>query len=860
MVPGLYNSLHRRSPQLCCVHCTILCIRCTDGNISRDLRILEKQEVFSMIWHNVRYSLRALAKTPGFTIAAVLTLALGIGANTAIWSLIDGVLLSPLPYENGERLVLLRQSAPKAEIDNLLFSVQEVYDYRDQNESLKGLVEHHAMTFTLLGRNEPQRVSTGVVSAEFFDVLGVQPIHGRNFRPDDDDLGAEAVLILSHEYWQTAFGGDPEIVGEVFEMNNRPHTVVGVLPAIPQFPVAHDVYMPTSACPFRAAGEQNMAENRSAFRGMTVFGRLQDGVPIDRAKADMDHLAHRFANDYPETYRPEQGYQMDVLPLRGVLTEGSQQALFLLMGTVLLVLLIACANVANLMLARLLKRERELAIRSALGAGRRQLMAQSMVEATLLTMTGGLLGLAFAYGGLDMLRTFVGRFTPRAAEVTIDGRVLVFTLAVALLTGLALGALPILSRRTDLASSMREGTGQSDGRERHRLRDLLVVAQVAVSLVLLVAAGLTLRSFNQLQNVDPGFQPERLLSAELSLNWSKYTSRETAQGFYDRLLGDVRSHPGVSDAAMTNRVPLAARTGQPGRFEIEGMTLADGALAPQMDPRLVTVDYFRTAGIPVLQGEAFQLKHDSEGTPVAIINRRLAQRYFGDRNPIGQRLRRAANNGQPAPWATIIGVVGDVRHYGLDQEAVEEVYFPVAQRGFASRILIRTSGDPEVMANQLKEIVWRIDPGQPVSNVATLEATRQASVASPRLQAALLGLFAALALIITAAGLAGVVAFSVGRRRREIGIRIALGARAEQVLGMVVGQGMRLVVYGLGLGLAVALLGANLLRDHLFEIPPRDPATYSVVVLTLLFTAALAALLPARQATRVAPTVALRSE
>ena len=435
---------------------------------------------------DVRYAFRSLLKSPGFTIATVLTLGLGIGANTAIFSLIHGVLLAPLPYRQGERLVVMQQSAPKAEVANLAFSIKEVYDYRDSNQTLSGLVEHHAMTFTLLGQDEPERVSTGVVSAEFFDVLGIMPLHGRAFRPEDDDLGADAVLILSNGYWQRAFGSDAGVIGRTLEMNDKIHTVVGVLPPIPQFPQEHDVYMPTSACPFRARGELQMNENRSSFRAMTVFGRIRDGVDLEAVRADFETMGQRFERDYPETYPEESGYAISATSLQEALTAGARPTLLILLGTSALVLLIACANVTNLAVARLMRRDREMALRASLGAGRRRILQQTLVESGLLSLAGGALGMILAFQGLDVLTAFISRFTTRSVGVSIDGSVLAFTFAVALATGLVVGLLPAFTNKLSLASSLRDGGHTTGERGRLRARSALIAAQVAIAVVLLV--------------------------------------------------------------------------------------------------------------------------------------------------------------------------------------------------------------------------------------------------------------------------------------------------------------------------------------------------------------------------------------
>ena len=809
-----------------------------------------------MFVQDVRYALRTLRKNLGFTAAAVLTLALGIGANTAIFSLVQGVLLRPLPYSDDSSLVILRQSAPKAEIDNLAFSVQEVYDYREQNASLASLVEYHTMTFTLLGRGEPERVVTGVVSAEFFDLLGVQPVLGRTFQAADDEPGAEAVLVLSYPYWQRAFGGDPEIVGQVFEMNNRPHTVVGVLPRVPQYPNENDVYMSVSACPFRANGEAARHQNRSAFRALTVTARLEPGKTIDDVRADLATIGHRFEGDFPETYAPERGYEVTAIPLKEELTRQARPTLLILLGTAALVLLIACANVANLTVARMIRRERGMAVRASLGAGRGRLIRQTLVESGLLSLTGGALGLLAAYGGLDLLRTFTGRFTTRAESVSIDGWVLLFTLAVSLATGLLFGAMSAFPTRGALAPALRDGSHATAGLGKQRLRGLLVTAQVAVSVVLLVGAGLTLRSFYKLQQVDPGFNPDKVLTAQLSLNWSKYQTSQDAVQFWDNLLTEARSHPGVISAAASSDLPLERQAPRNRSFQIENRLIEDGGVAPVLDFRIASPGYFRTIGIPLVAGRTFTEQDDAQAVPVAVINRSMARTYWGDEDPIQRRV--SFDNG--ATWLTIVGVVGDVKEYGPAVAATDELFVPLAQGGFAQKLLIRTAAEPMAMAREVKDMVWSVDADQPVASLETMAAKQRASTASPRLTSMLLGLFAALALLITAAGISGVVAFLVSQRTHEIGIRMALGAHRGGVLLMILRQGMAMVALGLAIGLAVAVVSGRVISDLLYGIQPSDPLTLLTVSGVLLAAAAAACLVPAQRATRVQPTTALRSE
>lgn len=805
---------------------------------------------------DIRFAARSLLKSPGFAVATVLTLALGIGANSAIFSLINGVLLKPLPYRDGERLVLLKQSAPKADVDNLAFSIQEVYDYRDLNQTLSGLVEHHSMQFTLLGRDEPERVSTGVVSAEFFDVLGVTPALGRTFRPEDDDLGSEAVLVLSHGYWQRSFGGDPAIVGRAFEMNDKPHTVVGVLPPIPQFPTEHDVYMPTSACPFRSAAEQRMAENRSAFRAITAFGRLADDITAVEANADFETIASRFERDYPDTYPATRGYEIAVAPLQQELTAGARTTLLILLATSALVLLIACANVVNLAVARLMRRDREMAVRASLGAGRGRLVQQALVESSILALVGGGAGLFLAYQGLDLLIAFTARFTPRAVDIEIDGWVLLFTLGISVATAFIVAIAPALTSRLTLATALRDGGHTTEHRSRHRIRAALIASQVAVAVVLLVGAGLMMRSLYRLQQVQPGFRTENVLMARISPNWSRYQTPDDARRFFDALLPRLREIAGVESAAVGSGRPLSGQAPTTTNFRIENVEIEEGELAPQVASRVASPDFFRTMGIPLLSGRTFTELDHADSTRVGVINQSLANQYWRNTDPIGQRVAVGNNN----DWVQIVGVVGDVLEQGLDAEPVGAIYLSRDQAFWANTVAVRTPFDPRTTIPQVKDAVHSVDPQQPIDDFQTVEEIRSASMASPRLTAALLGLFAALALVIAATGISGVIAYSVSQRTHEIGIRMALGAQRGQVLSMVLRQGLAIVASGLGIGLVLALFASRFMTELLYDTSHRDALTFAGVILVLLVAAIAAAFVPARRAAGVNPTIALRSE
>ncbi len=813
---------------------------------------------FDELLQDVRYGVRSLVKRPGYAALAVATLGLGIGANTAIFSVINGVLLKPLPYEHGDRLAIVRQSAPLSGQAQTGIAIAEYYDYREQAKVFDGLVEYHQMNFDLLNRGEPDRVDAGVVSHNFFDLLGIRPILGRSFVKADDEHGAEAVLILSHRYWRQKFGADPSIVGRMFEMNDRPHRVIGVLPNVPHYPQENDVYMPVLACPFRAAAERNIAQNRRAFGGLSVFGRLSPGVSHEQAASAVSTINQRFVGEYPSVYRAtSSGFQATALELRRALTDGARELLLILLGITSLVLLIACANVASLTLARMLGRDRELAMRSALGAGRGRLVRQLLTESTLLAVIGGVIGVLFALGTVDMLTRFVGRFTARTGEVSMDVSVLLFTLVVSVVTGIVFGTLPALGTRVNLVNALKQGSNQAgDGTGRRRMQSALIVAQVAVSVVLLVGAGLLLTSFYRLQRVDAGYRSDGVLSAQVYGNFSRYGNINALRRLYLPILDRLEGQPGVVTAAITNAVPLAGAAPGTTRFDIEGRVTDDPNLRPTTDVRVASDRYFDAIGIPLVSGRVFNRFDTQESLPVAVINSAMA-RYWQGTNPIGTRISTNRKT-----WFTVVGVVGDVRQFGLAVPTVAQIYIPLSQSpfNFAGQVLVRTVDDPARFEGLLRRTVHAVDPNQPVEAIRTLDDLRAEALAAPRLTATLLTVFAGLALLMTLAGIGGVIATSVTARTREFGVRMALGAGRESVLAMVVRQGLTLVAIGLAIGLAGAVAMSRALSAYLYQTAPHDPIVLVAVSAAFLTAGAVACLGPARRATMVDPLIALRAE
>jgi putative ABC transport system permease protein len=645
----------------------------------------------------------------------------------------------------------------------------------------------------------------------------------------------------------------------VFEMNDRPHRVIGVLPNVPHYPQENDVYMPVQACPFRSAAERTIAQNRRAFGGLSVFGRVKEGHSHHEAATEIATINQRFTSDFPGVYRTaSSGFQATALDVRSALTEGARDLLLILLGITGLVLLIACANVANLTLARMLGRDRELALRTALGAGRGRLVRQLLTESTLLATLGGVVGVLFAWGTIGMLTRFVGRFTQRTGEVALDPTVLIFTLGVSVVTGLLFGTLPALGTRVNLTTALKQGSNQAgSGTSRGRMQAALIVAQVAVSVMLLVGAGLLLASFYRLQRVDPGYRADGVLSAQVYGNFSRYGNVNALRRLYLPILDRIEGQPGVVSVAITNAVPLAGAAPGTTRFDIDGRVTDDPDRRPTTDVRVASDRYFETIGIPTVSGRVFQATDTAETLPVVVINKSMA-RYWDGVDPVGTRL--SLNRGET--WLTIVGVVADVRQFGLAQETVAQIYVPLTQspNNFAGQILVRTASDPNAFASALRAAVYAVDPNQPVENVQTLNDLRSEALAAPRLTATLLGVFAGLALLVTLAGIGGVIATSVTQRTREFGVRMALGASRWVVMAMVLRQGLTLVAIGLVIGMVAAAAAGRVLSTYLYQTAPRDPMIMAAVAFAFLAAAALACLAPARRATTVDPLIALRTE
>ena len=816
------------------------------------------REHWEILRQDCAYAFRMMRASKGYSAIAVLTLALGIGANTAIFSVVHSVLLRPLPYNRGQQLIYIREQAVKANVDDIGWSVPEIMDYRAQNHSLSSLVEYHVMSFTLLGHGDPDRVKTAVVSWNYFDMFGVKPTLGRAFTPKDDEIGAPAVLLLSNEYWRNKFGADPKVVGKTFEMNDRVHTVVGVLPPIPQYPVETDVFMPTSACPFRSS--KSHIEGRD-LRMMEVFGRLKPGVTLGQAQADLSTIASRLEAQYPKSYPANIGYAVAASSLKSDLTRDAQPTLLVLLAAAGFVLLIACANVANLTLSRMARRERELAVRTALGAGRSRLLRQLLTESFILAFIGGLLGLLLAFDSITLLADFAARLSPRASEIRIDSGVLLFTLLAAFGTSIVFGTISALFSRVNLSNGLKEGSaGAGVARRHNRIRSVLIVSQVAFSFVLLIGAGLMLRSLFKMLQVNLGFHPQHVVAMKINPNWSKYGTSEQYALLGKNLAEHIQAQPGVLSAAVSSSYPLQPEViaGGPNSntFQIEGQPLGPGQAPPLADAVFITPAFFKTLGIPLLAGREFADTDDAKAPQVAIINQTMQRHYWPKGDAVGQHV--SFDNGDH--WWQIVGVVGDVHDLGADHAPALQVYETVAQNGGVGTLVVRTAADPAAMATQLTRAIHDVDATTAVSGTLTLDHAFSDSIASPRTTAALLGVFAALALLIATAGIGGIMALTVSQRVKEIGIRIALGAQPSSVLLMVLRQGVILATVGVGIGLVGAFALTGLVKSLLFQVAPTDPFTYAAVAFVFVAAALLAGYVPARRAASIDPIEALRCE
>jgi putative ABC transport system permease protein len=817
-----------------------------------------------VLLQDLRYGVRMLMKRPGFTLVAVLTLALGIGANTAIFSVVNAVVLRPLPYAEPDRLVQVWETMPGN--DKRWVAPGNFIDWQNQNQVFEQIAGYSNANLNLTGEGEPERLTGAAVTDNLFATLGVQAARGRTFLPEDIQRAGGRVVILSDALWQRHFGADQNILGKNLTLDDKSYTVVGVMPAGFAFPAQSEIWVPgdrgSAVSPSLAAQfpESKLGSDRD-IHIYSVVARLKSGVSIQQAQSEMSAIAGRLSEAYKET---NNGLGVNVIRLHQQIVGGVQSILFILLGAVAFVLLIACTNVANLLLAHATQRERELAIRLALGAGRFRLIRQMLTESMLLSLTGGTIGLLLAMWGVDLFVGLSPGDIPRLGEVGVDGRLLGFTLLISLVTGVAFGLLPALqATRLDPQHSLKEGgTKATEGRRSRRARNLLVISEIALAQVLLVGAGLLIMSFLRLQAVDPGFNPSQLLTARLSLSVTKYSDQQKKIAFYNQVLERLQAIPGVRSVALVMNLPLSGSNMNRG-FLVEGRPEPKPDENVTVDYQVISPGYFSTMEIPVVRGRSFT-ERDTDAAPrVVIINEIMARKYFPGVDPIGKRIAFGEASKEES-WRTIVGIAGNVRHAGINEPAFPGAYTPYAQdRESWSRmsLVVRASGgDAAGLASAVRKEILAVDPQQPVSNVQTMEQLMAASITRPRFIMLLLGLLAAIALALATVGIYGLMSYSITERTHEIGIRMALGAQGRDVLKMVVGQGLKLIAIGLVIGVAGAFALTRLMSSLLFGVSAFDPLTFMAVSTLLAAAGLLACYIPARRATKVDPMVALRYE
>jgi putative ABC transport system permease protein len=801
------------------------------------------------LWQDLRYGAWMLLKNPGFTFVAVLALALGMGANTAIFSVVNAVLLRPLPYADPDQLVAA--SPYRRATDGYTVLSPDFLDWRAQSQSFERIAAYTSGTADLTGSGEPERLTAGLVSAELFSTLDVSPAFGRGFTTVEDQPNGAPVVILSHRLWQRRFGGDPQLIGRAITLDGQSRTVIGVMPPGFQFPAEFDVWLPLAL-------EMSGSGKRKVF--VNVVGRLKPGMSPEGARSDLTTILRRMSRSFPNN---NSDVQVRVIKLHERLVSDAQRALLAMFGAVAFILLIACANVANLLLARASARQKEMAIRAAVGAGRLRLARQLLTETLLLSLVGGGAGLALATWGVKLLVRMNPEGVARFQESGVDGRVLGFTCAVAVLTGLLAGVFPALqASKTDVNESLKAQStangAQPGARGARRTAPALTIAEIALTLILAVGAGLMIKSFMRLLAVPKGFNPEGVFTLVLSPSRAKYPPGSPQfRSYYEESLARVKAMPGVQSAGLTSFLPLAGRTYRQMGVQIEGQApIEDG-----FEVNCISPGYFGTMGLKMRAGRPIT-DQDGAGAPqVTVINETFARRFFPDENPIGRRLLLGPNP------KTVVGVASDTRHFGLEQEVQPEIYTSYLQGGSnAMRLVVRAAsnhtGQAEVasLAAAIRDQVRAVDPNEPVNQVVTMDQRLSDSVAQRRYRTLLFGVFAAVALVIATVGIYGVISYTVSQRTHEIGIRMALGAQASDILRMLLGQGMRLTLIGVALGVAAALGLTRAIESLLFNVSATDPVTFVSVTLLLAIVALIACYIPARRATRVDPLMAIRRE
>ena len=805
---------------------------------------------------DIRYGVRGLLKHPGFTAIVVITLALGIGASTAIFSVVNSVLLRGLPYRNAERIVAIQEHDPNGKRGQS--TAANFLDWRAQQTVFENLAAIKQTTTNLSLSDQAERLELAQTNANFFDVFGITPQYGRLFIPQDEQAGHDPVVVVSNTLWQRRFGSDPSLVGRKITLDGKTYTVVGIAPPGFQYPDKTELWLP----PLRLVPEMYPDQDVTQSRRMgylTVVASLKPGVSLQQAAGEMETITARLRQQYPDSNNRRFNR---VVSLHDHLIGDTNKLLWLLLGAVTFVLLIGCANVANLLLASGASRQKEMAIRTALGASRLRVVRQLFTESLILALVGGVVGLFIAYWGLAAITKLLPADFPRLNEIHMDLRVLGFTFAASILTGIVFGLAPALQiSRSDVQEAMREtGRGASGSRRQSRFRQALIVAEVALSVVLLAGAGLLFRSFLQLQSVNTGFVSQQVLTARLTPSGTNYVNDDDYAKFYNGVIEKVSAIPGVEDAGLINTLPLYK--GPTSGFRVEGRPVTTPDKWPSVNYRVVSPNYFRAMGIPVLQGRAYNDRDDQNAPLVMIVNQQLVQEQFPGENPVGKRITFGGTHadGQPR-WFEIVGVVANVRSVELREEPIPELYFSARQDLWpAMSLVVRSSVEPSSLSASVRQAVNEVDRSVPVADVKPMDHIVSESITQPRFNLFLLGLFGSVAMILSAAGIYGVTAYTVTQRTRELGIRIALGAQVGDVLKMILGQGMAVIGVGLVVGLAAAFALMRLLRSLLFGVGENDPLTFVAITVVLVLVALIACYIPARRATKVDPLVALRYE
>jgi putative ABC transport system permease protein len=807
----------------------------------------------STLWNDVRYAVRLMIKNPAFTLIAIVTLALGIGANTAIFTVVNAVLLRPLGFHDPTRLVIV---AEKSQYPTISTSYENYVDWRDQSHSFESLEATRGATITLTGEGEPDRLNSRYATAGMFPLLGVEAIAGRTFRPDEDHAGGAPVVLLSYGLWQRRFGGAPDTLGKSVTLDSHPYTIVGILPK------GFELLQPADVFLAFAPWAQTLPDDRNWHPGIFAIGRLKLGVTREQARSEMVGITKRLEEQYP-IYNT--GTSADVVGLQDRLVQNVRPALLLLLGAVGFVLLIACVNVANLLLARAASRGREVAIRTSMGASRWRIVRGLLTESVLISVTGGACGLLVASASLGPLLRLAEGSVPQVFTVSLDRSVLLFTFLVSVITGLLFGIVPALrTTKLDLRETLNEGSrGSTSGPGQHRLRGVLVATEIAFAMLLLIGSGLLLRSFSRLQEVSPGFRSDHLLVADLPLSQNAYAKPEQRFQFFDRVVDRARALPGVHSVGAASFLPVSGGGGLI-TFNIEGRAPRTPHDYLAAGYRTITPQYMETLGVALLEGRNIAAGDTEKAPAVVVINATMARTYFPGENPLGKRMQIGAVPDKDVPYMEVVGVVGDV-HQGLDSDPQAEMYLPYKQADallpvFQLSIVLRTAGEPRRQAAALRSALGEIDPNQPLVKIRTMDENMAASVTEPRFRSWLIGIFAGLALVLAAVGIYGVMSYAVTQRTNEIGIRVTLGAQAKDISRIVVGEGLRLALWGVGAGIIAALVSTRMLRIFLYGTSTLDPVTFVVTAVLLTSVAVAASFVPARRATRVDPIVALRHD